>query len=239
MTAGAAPPATVIAGMEAMGIAVTHVYGPHRNPWPLAVCEPQRRWQGRMPPPLPSWAARQGGLPQGEMRVINPVSGEPVPMGWQDPGRERWGNIVMKGYLKNPAASEEEMAQGWFRRGSAVWHPDGYVEIKDRSKGHHHLRRGRNISSLGGGGCAHRHPDVEEAAVIAMPDETWEVPCASSSLLRRELPRPSSLRSAASRWPTSRPPSASSSPCCPRPPTGKVQKFMLQAAGVEREVTVM
>ena len=142
------------------------------------------------------------------MRVINPVSGEPVPMDGKTLGEiVLRGNIVMKGYLKNPSASEEAMAQGWFRSGDlAVWHPDGYVEIKDRSKDII-ISGGENISSLEVEDVLYRHPDVEEAAVIAMPDETWGRCPAPSSSSRRgaSSPRPSSLRSAASRWPTSRP----------------------------------
>lgn len=120
MTAGAAPPATVIAGMEAMGIAVTHVYGLTETYGPCVVCEPQRSWKGQDATARSRLKARQGVASplQGEMGVINPVSGEPVPMDGKTLGEiVLRGNIVMKGYLKNPAASEEAMAQGWFRSG--------------------------------------------------------------------------------------------------------------------------
>lgn len=103
------------------------------------------------------------------------------------------GNVVMKGYLKNPSASAEAMAEGWFRSGDlAVWHPDGYVEIKDRSKDII-ISGGENISSLEVEDVLYRHPDVDEVAVIAMPDEKWGRCPAPSSSSRRgaNSPRPS------------------------------------------------
>ncbi|WP_156140098.1 AMP-binding protein, partial [Aeromonas piscicola] len=111
--AGAAPPATVIAGMEAMGIAVTHVYGLTETYGPCVLCEPQRRWEGQDSTALSRLKARQGVASplQGEMRVINPVSGDPVPQDGKTLGEiVLRGNVVMKGYLKNPDASAEAMA---------------------------------------------------------------------------------------------------------------------------------
>lgn len=233
MTAGAAPPATVIAGMEAMGIAVTHVYGLTETYGPCVVCEPQRHWQGQDATTLSRLKARQGVASplQGEMRVINPVSGEPVPMDGKTLGEiVLRGNIVMKGYLKNPAASEEAMAQGWFRSGDlAVWHPDGYVEIKDRSKDII-ISGGENISSLEVEDVLYRHPDVEEAAVIAMPDETWgEVPCAFVKLKEgRELTQAELIAFCREQMAHFKAPKRIIFTPLPKTSTGKVQKFMLR-----------
>lgn len=233
MTAGAAPPATVIAGMEAMGIAVTHVYGLTETYGPCVVCEPQRRWQGQDATTLSRLKARQGVASplQGEMRVIHPVSGEPVPMDGKTLGEiVLRGNIVMKGYLKNPSASEEAMAQGWFRSGDlAVWHPDGYVEIKDRSKDII-ISGGENISSLEVEDVLYRHPDVEEAAVIAMPDETWgEVPCAFVKLKEgRELTQAELIAFCREQMAHFKAPKRIIFTPLPKTSTGKVQKFMLR-----------
>ncbi|MFM4649399.1 acyl-CoA synthetase [Aeromonas bivalvium] len=233
MTAGAAPPATVIAGMEAMGIAVTHVYGLTETYGPCVVCETQRSWQGQDATALSRLKARQGVASplQGEMGVINPVSGEPVPMDGKTLGEiVLRGNIVMKGYLKNPAASEEAMAQGWFRSGDlAVWHPDGYVEIKDRSKDII-ISGGENISSLEVEDVLYRHPDVEEAAVIAMADEKWgEVPCAFVKLKEgRELSQAELIAFCREQMAHFKAPKRIIFTSLPKTPTGKVQKFMLR-----------
>uniref|UniRef100_UPI00248D60E0 AMP-binding enzyme n=1 Tax=Aeromonas taiwanensis TaxID=633417 RepID=UPI00248D60E0 len=226
-------PATVIAGMEAMGIAVTHVYGLTETYGPCVVCEPQRSWQGQDATTLSRLKARQGVASplQGEMRVINPVSGEPVPMDGKTMGEiVLRGNIVMKGYLKNPAASEEAMADGWFRSGDlAVWHPDGYVEIKDRSKDII-ISGGENISSLEVEDVLYRHPDVDEAAVIAMPDEKWgEVPCAFVKLKEgRELTQAELIAFCREQMAHFKAPKRIIFTPLPKTSTGKVQKFMLR-----------
>lgn len=203
MTAGAAPPATVIAGMEAMGIAVTHVYGLTETYGPCVVCEPQRRWQGQDAATLSRLKARQG--------VASPCKG-------------RCGSSTPS------AASEEEMAQGWFRSGDlAVWHPDGYVEIKDRSKDII-ISGGENISSLEVEDVLYRHPDVEEAAVIAMPDETWgEVPCAFVKLKEgRELTQAELIAFCREQMAHFKAPKRIIFTPLPKTSTGKVQKFMLR-----------
>ncbi|MGE6170510.1 acyl-CoA synthetase [Aeromonas media] len=233
MTAGAAPPATVIAGMEAMGIAVTHVYGLTETYGPCVVCEPQRNWQGQDATALSRLKARQGVASplQGEMRVVNPVSGEPVPRDGKTLGEIFLrGNIVMKGYLKNPAASEEAMADGWFRSGDlAVWHQDGYVEIKDRSKDII-ISGGENISSLEVEDVLYRHPDVDEAAVIAMPDEKWgEVPCAFVKLKEgRVLSQAELIAFCREQMAHFKVPKRIIFTPLPKTSTGKVQKFMLR-----------
>ncbi|MGY3900997.1 acyl-CoA synthetase [Aeromonas lusitana] len=233
MTAGAAPPASVIAGMEAMGIAVTHVYGLTETYGPCVVCEPQRSWEGLDATALSRLKARQGVTAplQGEMRVANPVSGEPVPQDGKTMGEIFLrGNVVMRGYLKNPSASEEAMAEGWFRSGDlAVWHPDGYVEIKDRSKDII-ISGGENISSLEVEDVLYRHPDVEEAAVIAMPDEKWgEVPCAFVKLKEgRELSQAELIAFCREQMAHFKAPKRIIFTPLPKTSTGKVQKFMLR-----------
>ncbi|BBU04823.1 MULTISPECIES: acyl-CoA synthetase [Aeromonas] len=233
MTAGAAPPATVIAGMEAMGIAVTHVYGLTETYGPCVLCEPQRSWQGQDATTLSRLKARQGVASplQGEMRVINPVTGEPVAKDGKTMGEiVLRGNVVMKGYLKNPAASAEAMAEGWFRSGDlAVWHPDGYVEIKDRSKDII-ISGGENISSLEVEDVLYRHPDVDEAAVIAMPDETWgEVPCAFVKLKEgRETTQAELIAFCREQMAHFKAPKRIIFTSLPKTSTGKVQKFVLR-----------
>ena len=175
-TGGAAPPSTVIAGMEAMGFAVTHLYGLTETYGPSTVC----LWQPGLDD-LPideksAFMARQGvATPMlEEAAVMNPATMERLPADGVSMGELMLrGNTVMKGYLKNPAATEEAFAGGWFHSGDlAVMHPDGYVEIKDRAKDII-ISGGENISSLEVEEVLYKHPAVMEAAVVARPDEKW------------------------------------------------------------------
>ncbi len=182
MTAGAAPPAAVIAGVEAMGFRVTHVYGLTETYGPCALCVWHEDWDELPPDERARLKARQGvRAPMLEaMIVADPDTLEPVPRDGRSVGEVLMrGNLVMKGYLQNPATTERAFAGGWFHSGDlAVWHPDGYVEIKDRSKDII-ISGGENISSLEVESVLYRHPAVAEAAVVAMRDEKWgEVPCA-------------------------------------------------------------
>ncbi|GAB3530039.1 acyl-CoA synthetase [Photobacterium alginatilyticum] len=182
MTAGSAPPASVIEGMETMGIEVTHVYGLTETYGPCVVCDWQRSWDNLSGQEKARMKARQGvrSPMQGELMVANPVTMEPVAKNGAEMGEIFLrGNIVMKGYLKNPSTTDEALAEGWFRTGDlAVWHSDNYIEIKDRSKDII-ISGGENISSIEVEDVLYRHPGIEEVAVIAMPDEKWgEVPCA-------------------------------------------------------------
>jgi fatty-acyl-CoA synthase len=175
-TGGAAPPSTVIARMEAMGFAVTHLYGLTESYGPSTVC----MWQpGLDDMPIEqksAFMARQGvNTPTLEdAAVLDASTLTPVPADGNTMGELMLrGNTVMKGYLKNPSASEEAFAGGWFHTGDlAVMHPDGYVEIKDRAKDII-ISGGENISSLEVEEVLYRHPDVIEAAVVARPDEKW------------------------------------------------------------------
>ncbi|MEI7710404.1 MAG: acyl-CoA synthetase [Rhodospirillales bacterium] len=175
-TGGAAPPSTVIAGMEAMGFAVTHLYGLTETYGPSTVC----LWQpGLDELPLDeksAFMARQGvATPMlQEAAVMNPATMEKLPADGVSMGELMLrGNTVMKGYLKNPSATDEVFEGGWFHSGDlAVMHPDGYVEIKDRAKDII-ISGGENISSLEVEEVLYKHPAVMEAAVVARPDDKW------------------------------------------------------------------
>ncbi|APE31654.1 acyl-CoA synthetase [Halomonas aestuarii] len=181
-TAGAAPPASVIAGVEQLGIEVTHVYGLTEVYGPVTVCAWREAWDEL---PLEQRArikARQGVRYHmlEALCVADPTTMEPVPKDGQTIGEILMrGNNVMKGYLKNEAATEQALEGGWYHTGDlAVWHPDGYLEIKDRSKDII-ISGGENISTIEVEDAIYSHPAVEEAAVVAKPDEKWgETPCA-------------------------------------------------------------
>jgi fatty-acyl-CoA synthase len=186
MTAGSAPPAVVLQGIEAMGFAMTHVYGLTEVYGPVTVCEWHDDWNALGDEERAVLKSRQGvryPVLEGLM-VADPHTLEPVPRDGQTMGEIFMrGNVVMKGYLKNPKASHEAFAGGWFHTGDlAVAHPDGYVEIKDRSKDII-ISGGENISTIEVEGVLYRHPDVLEAAVVARPDPHWgETPCAFVTL---------------------------------------------------------
>jgi len=189
MTAGAAPPAAVIEGMERMGFKVTHAYGLTETYGPAAICAWHEEWNDRDLAERTALKARQGvRYPMlEELCVVDPNTMQPVPKDGKTIGEIFFrGNIVMKGYLKNPKATEESFAGGYFHSGDlAVWHEDGYVEIKDRSKDII-ISGGENISSIEVEDVLYRHPAVLEAAVVARPDEKWgETPCAFVTLKER------------------------------------------------------
>lgn len=170
MVAGAAPPAKVIGAVEEMGIRVTHVYGLTEVYGPVTVCAWHGEWDDL---PLERRAAiksRQGvRYPTLEgVMVADPKTLEPVPRDGQSIGEIFMrGNTVMKGYLKNPSATEEAFAGGWFHTGDlAVCHPDGYIEIRDRLKDII-ISGGENISTIELEGVLYRHPAVLEAAAGA------------------------------------------------------------------------
>jgi len=182
MTAGAAPPAAVIAGMEEMGFSVTHVYGLTETYGPCVVCAPQESWMELSVQERAEVKARQGVRTslQDEIMVADSQTMEPVPKDGKTMGEIFIrGNLTMKGYLKNPKTTEDSFAGGWFHSGDlAVWHEDGYCQIKDRSKDII-ISGGENISSLEVESVLFKHPKILEAAVVASPDEKWgEIPCA-------------------------------------------------------------
>lgn len=186
MTAGAAPPAAVIAAMERMNFHVTHVYGLTETYGPSVVCAPHVEWQELPEQQRADLTARQGvRAPMlEELMVADPETMQPVPRDGKTIGEVFMrGNLVMKGYLKNPKTTQASFAGGWFHSGDlAVWHKDAYIEIKDRSKDII-ISGGENISSIEIESVLFQHPLIMEAAVVACPDEKWgEVPCAFVSL---------------------------------------------------------
>jgi 3-(methylthio)propionyl---CoA ligase len=184
---GAAPPSSVIRKAEEIGFQITHLYGLTETFGPSTLCVPQLEWQQL---PLEDRAlkmARQGVSTHAldEVDILDMVSGERVPADGNTLGEICIrGNTVMKGYLKNPEATEKAFSDGWFHTGDlAVMHPDHYVEIRDRAKDVI-ISGGENISSLEVEEVLYRHPTVSEAAVVAMADEKWgEVPCAFINLI--------------------------------------------------------
>lgn len=190
MTAGAAPPAAVIRGMEELGFQVVQVYGLTETYGPMVVSVWRDQWNELSLQEKADLKARQGvsSVLAGAMMVADAKTLEPVPWDGETQGEVFMrGNIVMKGYLKNPSATEEAFAGGWFHSGDiAVCHPDGYIQIKDRSKDII-ISGGENISSIEIEDVLFRHPKIMEAAVVARSDPKWgEHPCAFVTLLSGE-----------------------------------------------------
>ena len=182
LIAAAPPPAAVIEGMQRIGFDITHVYGLTETYGPASVCAKQPEWEDLPIEEQVRLNGRQGvryHLQEG-ITVMDPLTMEPVPRDGETMGEIMFrGNITMKGYLKNPSATEEAFRGGWYHTGDlAVLHPDGYVKIKDRSKDVI-ISGGENISSIEVEDVLYRHPSVIAAAVVALPDPKWgEVPCA-------------------------------------------------------------
>jgi len=181
-TGGAAPPSAVLEAMERMGFRVTHLYGLTETYGPATVCAWQEEWAGLPMSERAARMARQGVtyLTHERQRVVDPQTMADVPADGSTMGELILrSNTVMKGYLKNPTATEAAFEHGWFHTGDlAVRHPDGYIEIKDRSKDII-ISGGENISSLEVEDTLYRHPQIMEAAVVARPDPVWgESPCA-------------------------------------------------------------
>jgi len=186
MIAGAAPPQAVIEGAERIGVQLTHVYGLTEVYGPASVCAKQPEGDDLPVAQRAELNGRQGvAYPlQEAMMVADPETLQPVPRDGQTMGEIFFrGNITMKGYLKNPRATEEAFHGGWYHTGDlAVVHADGYLKIKDRSKDII-ISGGENISTLEVEDVLCSHPAVLEAAVVARPDEKWgETPCAFVSL---------------------------------------------------------
>ena len=186
MTAAAPPPAAVLEKMERAGFRVTHVYGLTETYGPATICAWKREWSELPAEQQAQWKSRQG-VPYHvleDLTVMDPDTMTRVPADGQTLGEVMFrGNIVMKGYLKNTKASEEAFRGGWFHSGDlGVLHPDGYIQLKDRSKDII-ISGGENISSIEVEDVLYKHPDIAEAAVVARPDEKWgETPCAFVTL---------------------------------------------------------
>jgi fatty-acyl-CoA synthase len=237
MIAGAAPPVAVIEAASNVGIALTHVYGLTEVYGPAAICAPQPGWQHLPAQERARLNGRQGvAYPlQEAVAVLNPETMQPVPRDGTTLGEIFFrGNLVMKGYLKNPAATEQAFRGGWFHTGDlAVMHADGYIKIKDRSKDII-ISGGENISSVEVEEVLYQHPAVLAAAVVARPDERWgEVPCAFVELKAGADATPAELlewcRARLARF---KAPKEVVLGLLPKTSTGKIQKFVLrQQAG--------
>jgi fatty-acyl-CoA synthase len=181
-TAAAPPPEAVLAAMKAAGFNVTHLYGLTETYGPAAINDWHREWEALNSSDQATRKARQGvAYPVLEaLDVIDPESMQAVPRDGETLGEVMFrGNVVMKGYLKNKSASAAAFAGGWFHSGDlGVMHPDGYIQLKDRSKDII-ISGGENISSIEVEDALYKHPAVQVVAVVAKPDEKWgETPCA-------------------------------------------------------------
>ena len=234
LVAGAAPPSATIEGMKKMGFDITHVYGLTETYGPAAVCAKHPEWESLPLAEQVRLNGRQGVWyhMQQAMTVMDPVTMTPVPWDGETIGEIMFrGNLTMKGYLKNPRATEDAFAGGWFRSGDlAVMQPDGYVKIKDRSKDII-ISGGENISSLEVEDVIYRHPAVLAAAVVARPDPKWgESPCAfvelkpGATVSERDLIEHCRNGLAGFKVPRT----VIFGPL-PKTSTGKIQKFILRA----------
>ncbi len=182
MVAAAPPSSAMLAQMTEMGFDITHVYGLTEVYGPATVCAKQQDWEGLSIPEQAQKNSRQGVRYhlQAGVGVLNPETMQPVLADGETMGEIMFrGNICMKGYLKNPRATDEAFRDGWFHTGDlAVMYPDGYLKIKDRSKDII-ISGGENISSIEVEDALYQHPAIVAAAVVAAPDPKWgEVPCA-------------------------------------------------------------
>jgi fatty-acyl-CoA synthase len=182
MTAAAPPPATTLARMQEQGFNVTHAYGLTETYGPAVMCAWKDEWNAEPIEKQAYLKARQGVKYHmlEDLCIMDPETMTPVPADGETMGEVMFkGNIVMKGYLKNPKTSSESLSGGWFHSGDlGVLHPDGYIQLKDRSKDII-ISGGENISSIEVESTLYKHPGVMAAAVVARPDDKWgETPCA-------------------------------------------------------------
>ena len=233
LVAAAAPPAAMIEGMGKMGFDITHVYGLTETYGPATVCARHAEWDDLPLADQVRLNGRQGvryTVEEG-LTVMDPETMKPVPADGEAMGEIMFrGNITMKGYLKNPKATQEAFAGGWFHSGDlAVMQPDGYVKIKDRSKDVI-ISGGENISSLEVEDVLYRHPAVMAAAVVARPDPKWgETPCAFVELKPGSNPTEHEIiefcRGQMARFKAPRTVVFGE---LPKTSTGKIQKFLLR-----------
>ena len=233
MTAGAPPPAAVIKGIEGLGIEITQSYGLTEVYGPCVVSEWKDEWNALSADERAALKARQGVRypTQEEVDVLNPDTMEPVRSDGETIGEIMFrGNTTMKGYLKNEKATEEAFANGWFHSGDlAVKHPDGYIEIRDRSKDII-ISGGENISSVEIEGVLYMHPAILEAAVVAKKDEKWgETPCAFICLKRgQNISEQDVIQHCRDHMAGFKVPKTIVFSELPKTSTGKVQKFVLR-----------
>lgn len=243
MTAGAAPPPSVLSKMSQNGFRVTHTYGLSETYGPSTVCAWKPEWDNLPPETQAKLNARQG-VPYTALEgldVVDTQTMKPVPANGTTVGEIVFrGNIVMKGYLKNPKANSEAFANGWFHSGDlAVKHPDGYIEIKDRSKDII-ISGGENISSVEVENTLYQHPLISEASVVARPDDRWgETPCAFVTLKDEVKESDESkiaddiIKFCRAKMPAYWVPKSVVFGLLPKTATGKVQKHLLRAKAKE------
>jgi len=241
LTGGSPPPAPVLAAMTALGFDVDHVYGITEISGTPVNCAWQAEWDDLPAVDRARLRARQGArgpLLEG-LRVVDPDTMQPVPKDGVSQGEiVVRGNTVMKGYLKNPVSTQKAFAGGWFHTGDvAVVHPDGYVQITDRSKDVI-ISGGENISSVEVEEVLHQHPSVLFAAVVAQPDEKWgEVPCAFIELKPSSpsVDEPQVIAFCQERLARFKCPRRVIFTTLPKTATGKIQKFRLREVAGSRE----
>ena len=238
LTAAAPPPESVLAAMAGAGFDVTHLYGLTETYGPAVINEWNEDWDGLAPEAQARLKARQGVRYAAleALDVLDPDSMAPVPADGETIGEIVFaGNVVMKGYFKNPSATEEALRGGWFWSGDlAVKHPDGYVQIKDRSKDII-ISGGENISSIDVEEALYRHPSVALCAVVAMPDDKWgETPCAFVELREgAEVDEAALIAQCRAELAHFKAPRRVVFAELPKTSTGKVQKFALRARARE------
>ena len=234
MTAASPPPPAVIEAMEATGFRVTHVYGLTECYGPTVVSAWNEDWDDLPPDQRAALKARQGvRYPVLEaLTVMDPDAMTETPADGETMGEVMMrGNVVMKGYLKNPTATAEAFAGDWFHTGDlGVMHRDGYIELKDRSKDII-ISGGENISSIEIEGVLYRHRAVMEAAVVARPDEKWgETPCAFVELKPNQPPVSEAdlIAFCQDNMARFKAPKTVVFGALPKTSTGKVQKYVLR-----------
>ncbi|HUF44312.1 MAG TPA: acyl-CoA synthetase [Aestuariivirgaceae bacterium] len=233
LTAAAPPPEAVLAAMAEAAFNVTHLYGLTETYGPAVVNDWKHVWNDLPGPEQATMKARQGVryLPLEALSVMDPETMQPVPSDGETMGEVMFrGNVVMKGYLKNPRASGEAFAGGWFHSGDlGVMHPDGYIQLKDRSKDII-ISGGENISSIEVEEVLYKHPAVQAAGVVAKPDDRWgETPCAFIELKAgKEATAEEIIEWCRARLARFKAPRHVIFAEIPKTSTGKIQKFKLR-----------
>jgi len=237
-TAAAPPPEKLLTDMKTAGFDVTHLYGLTETYGPAVVNDWHEDWSDRPPAEQASLKSRQGVryLPLEQLDVLDPDTLAPVPRDGKTLGEVMFrGNVVMKGYFRNPRATQDAFAGGWFHSGDlGVMHPDGYIQLKDRSKDII-ISGGENISSIEVEEALYRHPAIAVAAVVAMPHDKWgETPCAFIELASGQQANADDLRQwCCDRLASYKVPGKFIFTTIPRTSTGKIQKFVLRAQAVD------
>ncbi|XP_026402791.1 probable acyl-activating enzyme 1, peroxisomal [Papaver somniferum] len=233
MTGGAPPPSQVLFKLEELGFGITHSYGLTETYGPATICTWKPEWDSLQPHDRAKIKSRQGvqHLAMEDVDIKDPVTMKSVPADAKSMGEVMLrGNTVMSGYLKNSKATEEAFQGGWFRTGDlGVKHPDGYIELKDRSKDII-ISGGENISTIEVESVLFSHPSILEAAVVGRPDEHWgETPCAFVKLKEGQNANVEEIiKFCRDRLPHYMAPRTVVFDDLPKTSTGKTQKFVLR-----------